>query len=162
MPAHLYSAISLDAAVAGPQHELDWLADPSTIAEDLGYNRLLASVEIIVMGRNTWEFCASLETWPYPDHECILVSTSHPEGRRFDEVPWEKEVWVVGGARLIGAAMDAGHVTRMTLTVHPVVLGQGAIPFTTTTSRTSWRLVEVMHVEGAGLAHLVYEACSGS
>lgn len=162
MPVHLYSAISLDAAVAGPKHELDWLADPSTIAEDLGYHRLLASVEVIVMGRNTWEFCASLEAWPYPDHDCILVSTSHPEGRRFDEVPWEKEVWVVGGARLIGEAMDAGHVTRMTLTVHPVVLGQGAIPFSSTTERTNWNLVEVIHVEGAGLAHLVYEACSGS
>jgi dihydrofolate reductase len=162
MPVHLYSAISLEGAVAGPKHELDWLADPSLISEDLGYERLLETVEVIVMGRTTWEFCASLEAWPYPDHECILVSTTHPEGRAFDEVPWDKEVWIVGGARLIGEALDAGYVSRMTLTVHPVLLGQGAIPFSSTTARIDWRLIEVVHVEGAGLAHLVYEACPGS
>jgi dihydrofolate reductase len=66
-----------------------------------------------------------------------------------------RDIYVVGGAALVGSLINAGWVNELRLTVHPVVLGQGKALFKTVGQRQRLALVEARPLE-AGLVSLVY------
>jgi dihydrofolate reductase len=57
----LFIATSLDGYIAGPSGEIDWLFSD----QDYGYAEFYARVEVIVIGRKTYEQCLVFDEWPY-------------------------------------------------------------------------------------------------
>jgi dihydrofolate reductase len=66
-----------------------------------------------------------------------------------------KDIYVVGGAALVGSLINAGWIDELRLTVHPVVLGQGKALFKTVGQRHRLELVEA-RPQKAGLVSLIY------
>ena len=65
--ASVYIATSLDGYIARKNGELDWLnaADASIPkGEDLGYRAFMDTVNVLVMGRKTYEQVLSFGEWP--------------------------------------------------------------------------------------------------
>jgi len=147
----VFIAASVDGFIARPDGTLDWLTgrpaeeetgqhDPE---EDFGYGAFLDTVDALFMGRGTFDVVLGFEgDWPYP--KPVYVWTSRPE-----EIAVEKpgadvrvvtgpldqalerlredgigRVYVDGGAT-IRAWLDAGLVDRMTISVVPVLIGEG-------------------------------------
>lgn len=89
------------------------------------------------MGRNTWEFCETLDSWPYPDKECFLVSDTRSDATNLESVDWNRNVWIVGGPNVVSSALSFPYVAKAVLTVHSIwlgsspklVFGGGEIPF---------------------------------
>lgn len=136
----LYSAISLDGFIAGPDHELDWLPGPQEDGSDFGYSSFFASVEITVMGGTTWDVVQKLAPGnPYPDKRNLVFSRTPRvpvEGIEFisaDPIETVTEInkrvsgniWLVGGGKLNALFLCAGMIDRLELTVIPVWLGNG-------------------------------------
>jgi dihydrofolate reductase len=69
-----------------------------------------------------------------------------------------KDIYVVGGAALVGSLINAGWIDELRLTVHPVLLGQGKALFKTLGQRQRLELVEA-RPQKAGLVSLVYSIC---
>ena len=77
MKVSVYIATSLDGFIARDDGGLDWLpgADPEADgggeaegngeAEDHGYREFMESVDVLVMGRKTFEQVLSFGMWPY-------------------------------------------------------------------------------------------------
>jgi len=101
----------------------------------------MAKVGAVIGGRNTYEAAGAWggeNPWPLP----FFVLTHRPEDEpehggftfvngldeaiaRAGEAAEDKDVFVMGGADVIRQALRAGHVSELTVTIAPVVLGAG-------------------------------------
>ncbi len=79
----VYIATSLDGFIAREDGGLDWLpgADPEkqdkSNGEDYGYREFMESVDVLVMGRKTFEQVLSFGTWPYQNKRVIVLSSGN-------------------------------------------------------------------------------------
>ena len=136
---HCYIAASLDGYVASPDGGVDWLKPFET--EDYGYQRFIAGITTLVMGRHTYEQALSFGDWPYKGRDTLVV-TSHPldaatmpdrvTARPADFVTLAQELrgrtgdsWLVGGPGCLHGFMQHGAVDRPELYVIPILLGNG-------------------------------------
>lgn len=148
-----YLAMSLDGFVAGEGDDLSWLepraeaAPPVAVApwaetsadDALGFDQFLAGVGCILMGRRTYDIVDSFADWPYGDTP-MLVATHRPlpARPRVSAAAADIEVLVasaratagdrdvyVDGAAMVRAALAAGVLDHLVITVVPTALGGG-------------------------------------
>jgi dihydrofolate reductase len=67
-----------------------------------------------------------------------------------------KDIYLMGGARLVGSMLDAGLVDEMHCIVYPLLVGQAKGPFDRLTHRRELKLLGQRQV-GDGLTHLAYQ-----
>lgn len=140
---HSFMATSLDGFVARPDHRLDWLTKQPTAPEDHGYDAFVAGMDGIVMGSGSFRTVLGFAEWPYakpvvvlshsltpadiPPHltDRVRLSTLSPAALMAELATqgWTR-VYVDGGS-LIHSFLRAGLVQDMTLTVIPILIGQG-------------------------------------
>jgi len=164
----VYIAHSVDGYIADVEGSLDWLFRLAG-TEDYGHAEFMADIDGLAMGRGTWDFIADEPDLPF-DGRPVYVFTHRDatprDGVRFwSRTPeqavadWHasglKHVYVDGG-RLISAFLEAGYVDSLTLTVVPVLLGQGSRLFHEIGATTALRLVSATPY-GTGLVVLRYE-----
>ena len=91
------------------------------------------------MGRKTYDWIISHAEFPYAGKKCDVFSHVPRENTKdvtfasedaasfvahLKELPG-KQIWLVGGGKLLHTLLEAGLVDEMILTVAPVVLGKG-------------------------------------
>ena len=131
-----FVAMSLDAYIAGPKGEVDWLF----MDQDYGMKRFFASIDTALIGRKTFEFMLGQGMMSYPGATNYVFSRSlrsgdHPEvnivGENAAATVAElragegKDIWLVGGGSLFRSLLDADLVDELTVAVHPILLGRG-------------------------------------
>lgn len=149
MRCSVFIATSLDGFIARPDGALDWLPGADAAADDFdgtpddgsGYDAFMAGVDVIVMGRATYDTVLDFGIgWPYPRPVVVLTSRpldSVPDGadvrrdqgsvtevvERLDEDGFTHAY--VDGGNVIQQFLAADLIDAMTITVVPVLLGQG-------------------------------------
>jgi dihydrofolate reductase len=132
-------AASLDGFIASTDGGVDWLPPFEPGGGDFGLGAFLASVDAIVMGRESYEVARRLGPWTYTQPATVMTRTplvDAPGGvESSDAGPAEvvaglaaqgrRRVWLFGGGRLAASFLDAGLVTHVDVAVVPVVLGEG-------------------------------------
>ncbi len=142
MHASVYVATSLDGFLAGDDGDLEWLTGADPGDADYGFAEFLASVDALVMGRNTFDSVLATGKWAYGAKPVLVLShrpLDLPNGfsgraevvnlspravaaecdrRGFDHV-------YVDGGETIRSFLGAGLVRRMIITRLPVLLGSG-------------------------------------
>ena len=170
----LYSALSIDGRIAGGNHSVDFLEDPSYHIpdEDFGYSKIQASVDTTLMGYNTYKFVENYEgDFPYPDTRNFVFSRQerssiHPV-TFINEDPASfckelitqpgKDIWLIGGGQLNSALLEAGLIHKMILTYIPVVLNDGIHLFNGTEFLSKFRLTDTTSWKN-GFVNLEYES----
>ena len=164
---HVFMAISLDGFIAGPNDEVDWL-DVEGI--DDTFSPFFARVGAMMMGRNTYDLIRSLGEWPYGDKP-VFVATSrpledppdavHPVSGTVEQLvaraksaAGEGLVYLDGGA-LVRSALTHGLVDEITLTVIPIILGDGVPLLPGVPERIGLELLSSRQV-GGGAVELHY------
>ncbi len=141
----VFIATSLDGFISRPDGSIDWLNaanEAVSPGEDCGFGDFMANVDTLVMGWNTFEQVLSFGEWPYgatpvtvlshqglPEEANLprtvsasreeptdLVTRLSNEGRR--------HIYVDGGLTVQGF-FAAGLIDELTITVIPVLLGEG-------------------------------------
>ena len=144
MKASVFIATSLDGFIARRDGGIDWLDNPETesSSEDHGYHDFIASIDTIVMGRNSYEKVRSFGI-PWPYEKPVVVLTSRPltipdelalrvsqlSGSVEDvvnalESRGAKHLYVDGGVT-VQSFLKAGLIQRLIITTIPVLLGDG-------------------------------------
>jgi dihydrofolate reductase len=145
MKTSVYIATSLDGFIARENGDLDWLPaieDPETGGEDYGYNAFMESVDVLVMGRNSYEIVRSFEPWPYGDKRVIVLSRTLAE--LADNLPPTVELRsssptelvdelretgaqhaYIDGGKTIQSFLDVGLIQELIITRIPVLIGSG-------------------------------------
>jgi dihydrofolate reductase len=148
MKVSVYIATSLDGFIARDDGGLDWLpgADPEAQGdaegEDYGYREFMDSVDVLVMGRKTYEKVLSFGKWSYEGKRVIVLSSgtveipnelastvecrsSSPSDLVHDlEEAGAKHVYVDGG-NTIQRFLNEGLIQQIIITRIPVLIGSG-------------------------------------
>jgi len=140
MNASVFIATSLDGFIARANGAIDWL--PPGGGEEHGYDAFIASVDALVIGRNTFETVLTFGTWPYGEKPVFVLTTRPlpvptPAGavlERMSGDPREivsqlalrgvRHIYVDGGIT-IQRFLRAGLIQRLIITRIPVLLGDG-------------------------------------
>jgi len=140
MMASVFVGTSLDGFIARANGEFDFL--PADGGEPHGYDEFIASVDAIVMGRNTFEIVLTLGPWPYGDKRVVVLSSrpvdlSAARGAVVEQMsgpPAEiiskltasgaQHLYIDGGIT-IQRFLRAGLIQRLVITRVPVLIGEG-------------------------------------
>ena len=143
--ASVFIAASLDGFIAGENGELDWLDAANALVpegEDCGFQAFFETVDVLIMGRNTFEKVLQFDTWGYGKTRVIVLSRNAieiPEKlaqtvTHSSETP--KELWnrlseegagrlYIDGGITIQRFLAEGLIDDITITLIPVILGKG-------------------------------------
>lgn len=134
----VFIATSLDGRIARADGGLDWLDAAQGSGEDYGYAAFFGSVDALVMGRRTYEKVLTFGAWPYAGKRCIVLTRTPRASLHGEEFSSEapsalverlqregvRRVYVDGG-EVIRSFLRAGLIDELTLSVLPIVLGDG-------------------------------------
>ena len=139
----VFIGTSLDGFIARENGELDWLIGGTDITpEEYGYNAFIKDIDVIVMGRRTYEVGLSFDPWPY--HLPVFVLSHRPIEKpktaptaKVESMAGEPETIVatlakkglrrlyVDGGETIRQFLRAGLVDEITISQLPVLIGRG-------------------------------------
>ena len=154
----LYIAVSLDGYIARPDGDLEWLTEfPNPSNSDYGYKDFLSTVDTVIMGGSTYYDIVAMDVvWPYKEQTTYVV-TRHPfetnlnirfitenvaetvSGLRNEK---GKDIWLVGGGKVISMLLDADLVDELQIFYIPVMLGSGIRLFPESFKDSQWNLLE--------------------
>jgi len=170
----LYLAMSLDGKISAPNHDVSWLEEvPNPEKSDFGYSQFYGGMSATVMGRTTYQWVVDQGMpWPYgPTDNYVL--TTNPDLQDNDEVTFisedhfdyirklkqeqPKDIWLIGGAKVNQACLNAGVVDELIIMLMPVLLGEGTTLFEMPYDRKWLELSETITHSG-GVVELRYKA----
>lgn len=140
---HIFIATSLDGFIAREDGGLDWLLKQPAEGEDHGYDAFIESVDVVVMGRASFEKVLTFEPWPYPKPVIVMSGTLTEAGipaqlrsrvslsrlsprALMDDLGsrgWRRAY--IDGGRLIQSFLREHLIADITLTRAPVLIGRG-------------------------------------
>jgi dihydrofolate reductase len=141
MKTSVFVGASVDGFIARRDGGLDWLPE---VAEEHGYEALIASVDTIVIGRKTFETVLGFGAWAYGDKRVVVLSSrpldpsaavalggtvAQMGGEPADIVSslvarGAQHAYVDGGIT-IQRFLRAGLIDRLVVTRIPVLIGEG-------------------------------------
>lgn len=170
----VFIATSIDGYIAKKNNDIEWLTKFSPPTDenedkDCGFSKFFSSVDVLVMGRNSYDVVSHFDPWPYEGKRVIVLSSTltsvckqaelfkgeitalieklHAEGT--------KHIYVDGGAT-ISQFLNIGLVDQLIISIIPVVLGSG-IPLFSKINDDRWcRLISTQAFSN-GLVQLRYE-----
>jgi dihydrofolate reductase len=67
--------LSIDGYIARQDDSLDWLDRVGGFDEDYGFQKLLVSIDALIIGRKTYEIASTVPD-PYPGKRVVVLSNS--------------------------------------------------------------------------------------
>jgi dihydrofolate reductase len=140
MIVSVFVGTSLDGFIARRNGDFDFL--PEGGGEPHGYNEFMASVDALLLGRNTFEKVLTFDEWPYGDKRVVVLSSRPVDltairggvveqmaGTPAEivsrlETSGAHHLYVDGGIT-IQRFLQAGLVQRLIITRVPVLIGDG-------------------------------------
>ena len=140
MKASVFVGTSVDGFIARHNGDFDFL--PEGGGEPHGYNEFIATVDVLVIGRNTFDKVLTFETWPYQDMRVVVLSNRPIDTpaipgarveRMFGQPPdivdrlaatGAQHAYIDGGIT-VQRFLRAGLIQRLIITRVPVLVGQG-------------------------------------
>jgi dihydrofolate reductase len=143
--AHVYIGTSLDGFIARTNGDIDWLigfADADAVG---AYNEFMAGIDVIVIGRGTFEKVLEFTSWPYDKPVFVLSRTLKSVRDALKDkaavLSLEPEALLaylsdngfhsayVDGGKVIQSFLDANLIETLTIATVPVLIGSGLPPF---------------------------------
>ena len=171
MTASVFVGTSVDGFIARHNGDFDFL--PEGGGEPHGYDEFMATVDALVIGRNTFEKVLTFEAWPYGKKRVVVLSSrpvdlSAVRGGVVEQMagpPAEivsrlatsgaHHIYVDGGIT-IQEFLRAGLIQRLIITRVPVLIGEGIPLFGTLPRDIQLRHVVTCHYP-SGLVQSEYE-----
>ena len=140
---HVFIATSLDGFIACEDGAIEWLIERDDPAEDHGYDDFIKDIDVIIMGRGTFETVRDMKPWLYNRPVLVLSATlanqavpadlagkvrfsgkSPQQAMAMLEAEGHRRVYVDGG-RVIQSFLREGLIRDLVITRVPILLGTG-------------------------------------
>lgn len=130
----VFIATSADGYIARKDGTIDWLERVQ--GPDYGYTAFFGSIDTLVMGRGTYDSVLGFEDWPYAGKRVIVMThrpaapqrgetfTSATPAELLAELADARRIYVDGG-NVIRQFLSANLIDDLTLSIVPIVLGDG-------------------------------------
>ena len=172
----VFIATSLDGFISRIDGSIDWLDEASKdvpVEEDCGYLEFITSIDVLVIGRHSYEKVLSFGEWPYKEKRTVVLSSKDLKIPKeleetvssSSESPTDlvkrlsdegaKHLYVDGGIT-IQRFLNEGLIDELTITTIPILLGEGRPLFGPTKKDISLRLIETKKYD-FGFVQLKYQ-----
>ena len=169
----LFIATTLDGFIARENGSLDWLFELSNPNQtDHGYNDFIKEVGIVAMGRKTYDEVLGFGVnWPYSNCKTYILTKNNDYRVKTENTfilnDINKDVidnlkshssgniWVVGGGNVITQFINESAIDEMTLSIIPLILGNGIRLFPDEPKETNFDLIKSESFE-TGVVNLTY------
>jgi dihydrofolate reductase len=167
----VFCGVSVDGFLSRPDHSLDFLETGEQ--EPHGFEEFYNSVDVVVIGRKTFDVVLTFGEWPYGKKQVVVLSSnplnlSSIKGGVVEQMSSEpseivtqlkargfKHAYIDGGIT-IQRFLAAGLIDRMVITRVPVLIGSGIPLFGPITRDISLHHVATRTFKG-GLVQSEYE-----
>jgi len=140
MKASVFVGTSVDGFIARRNGDFDFL--PEGGGEPHGYDEFMSSVDVLVIGRNTFEKVLTFEKWPYAEKRVVVLSSRTIDVSNFRGATIERmsgspaqitdrlatsgasHAYIDGGIT-IQRFLHARLIQRLIITRVPVLIGEG-------------------------------------
>ncbi len=173
MTVSVFVGASVDGFIARPNGDLDFL--PPGGGEPHGYNEFIATVDVIVIGRKTFETVLAMDEWPYGNKRVVVLSSRPVDlsgvGGAVEQMAGDPaeivsrlaasgahHLYVDGGITIQGF-LRAGLIQRLIITRVPVLIGDGVPLFGTLPHDNRLRHVATRHYP-SGLVQSEYQVAA--
>ena len=171
MKLSVFCGVSVDGFLARPDHKLDFLDAGGQ--EPHGFEEFYGSVDVLVIGRKTFEVVLGFAKWPYARKPVVVLSSgpldfSSIKGGVVEQMSGEpaeiaaqlkargfQHAYIDGGIT-IQRFLAAGLIDRLVITRVPVLIGAGIPLFGAVPRDISLRHVATRTYKG-GLVQTEYE-----
>jgi dihydrofolate reductase len=141
----VFIATSLDGFISRLDGSIDWLDKANTLVpagQDCGYQQFIATVDVLVMGRHSFDLVRTFSEWPYGSTPVVVLSSTMnvlppnvPSTVALSsETPaglvsrlsshGMRRLYIDGGVT-IQRFLAAGLIDDLTITTIPVLIGSG-------------------------------------
>lgn len=139
----VFIATSIDGYIAKKNNDIDWLTKFSPPTDenedkDCGFSKFFSSVDVLVMGRNSYDVVSHFDPWPYDGKRVVVLSSTLTSVCKQAELfkgeitalieklhtENTKHIYVDGGAT-ISQFLNIGLIDQLIISIIPVVLGSG-------------------------------------
>lgn len=169
----LFIAMSLDGYIAQPNDDLSFLKIVEKEGEDYGYPAFIANVDTFIMGRKTYDYVVrEMGASHYDNGErdvYVITRTSKPDSGRTKFFSGDlaelvkklktengKTIYCDGGAEVIHELLKQDLIDEMTISIIPVLVGDGTRLFKDGRPEQGLELIEVKSFD-TGLTQLHYK-----
>ncbi|MEQ1587087.1 MAG: dihydrofolate reductase family protein [Cyclobacteriaceae bacterium] len=127
-------AMSLDGYIEGPNGEYDWIV----MDKDFDFAKHMERFDAFFFGRKSWDKLLPLDSGPFPGIKNYVFSNTLAPNKGFTLIRGDiisqvlyiknqegKDIAVYGGANLLSSLLNLNLVNELTMSIIPVILGQG-------------------------------------
>ncbi|TDQ79521.1 dihydrofolate reductase family protein [Sphingobacterium yanglingense] len=169
----IYIASSIDGYIAKPNDDLSFLSLVEKTGEDYGYADFIADIDTLIIGRKTHDYVIKALGPSYYDNgdRDVYVVTRNPKASSGRTTYYDgsmvdllenlrskpgKGIYCDGGAEVIDALLKEDLVDELTISVIPILLGNGTRLFK---DGRPEQLLELVHAKtfDTGLVQLYYK-----
>ena len=156
----LYITTSLDGFIADENGNSDCLIKESRQKSE-DFQTFLSSVDVILMGRKTYDQVKSLAQWPYKEKKVYVIT--HYLKQNDEHVTFihenimglvqklkaeeGKNIWVMGGSEITNILIKEDLLDEYILMTAPILLGKGIRLFKDDNPKISLKLQESRPIE---------------
>jgi dihydrofolate reductase len=163
----LFIASSFDGYIAREDGSVDWLFTDN----DCGYLEFYDSIDIVLMGRKTYDKALDFEEYPFKGKKNYVFSHNAGVKTKNKDVKFSsdivgfvrhlirlkgRDIWLVGGSDIISIFLNASLVDGIILSIHPIVLTEGIPLFKNAQRQLNLKLLKCNSYE-SGLIQSHYE-----
>lgn len=166
----LFIAMSLDGYIAKPDGDISFLTLVEKVGEDYGYAKFIETVDTIILGRKTYDKILSMGfDLPYGDRDIIVLTRKTHSAK--DKITFYSgslselisklksksglNIYCDGGAETVHQLLQKDLIDEMTVSVIPVLLGDGISLFGKGLQQKNLQLLSAESFE-KGLVQLHY------
>ena len=159
----VYIAASVDGFIAKSDGDIEWLHRPEysgTSINGLTYDEFISTVDVLIMGRNTFEKVKTFDVWPYEGTLVTVLTNKKFEippalkGKIRIEAGQPKKIlsklqkegsrhFYIDGGITIQRFLQEKLVNELTITRIPLILGNGIPLFNYLREEQPLKLIEV-------------------
>ncbi len=163
--------MSLDGYIADQHGDISFLKIVEEKGEDYGYQEFFSTIDVVILGRKTWDTILSYNIpQPYEGKQIFVISHTRkgivgnaryygkelPALIRKLKAESGLDIFIDGGSQLIHTLLKEHLIDRLTISVIPVLLGSGTPLFRPDVPLQNLRLTQVRNFH-TGLVQLEYE-----
>jgi dihydrofolate reductase len=174
----LFIATSLDGYIAKPNDDLGFLNIVEKEGEDYGYSAFTSTIDTIIIGRKTYDYVLKKVGAAHYDNGqrdvYVITRTARPKAGRttfytgslpglVQQLKSEngKNIYCDGGAEIINELLQHDLIDEMTISIVPVLVGNGIRLFKDNTPGQQLQFVKATSFD-TGLVQLFYKRATGS
>lgn len=135
----VFIAQSLDGYIATKNDNVSWLDNIDGL-NDNGYTDFYNTIDTIIMGKRTYDWInKNTEEYPYKGKNSIVITSQNNikndnisiiNKNVLEEIKHlknqkGKDIWVLGGGKLITSFLSWNIIDELRITVAPIILGSG-------------------------------------